>query len=278
MSRNGLNLWLSQLPYHYYIGDLKERCFVAEALIRLQDIAVELAKIGGLCYICKSMKYVLLLSILLLFPTACQSNKEHAKILVSQLGDTEVSRRTRAADSLVKMGAEAIEALIEGLSDENPRIREISVWTLGEIKTPVTRVVPAIISSFTDPDETIRVVGSVALQHLGEVAVPFLIDALSAPSADIRLNAAYVLGEIGTPLDTIIPALIPSLTDPEWNVRRLAVRALVRIGNPAVGALIQALNSPNHDLARMAERALKDIGTAQAQRAIADVKQRSIDR
>lgn len=209
---------------------------------------------------------------------ACQSEDQRAKALVNQLGDTEVFRRTEAGEALIEMGPAAIDALIRGISDENPLIREMSVWTLSEIRTPATRVVPAIITSLTDPEETIRVVGSVALQNIGEPAVPYLIDALTAPSAEIRLNAAYALGEIGTPLDTIIPALIKALTDAEWNVRRLVVRALIRIGTPAVDPLIQALNSPDQDLRRMAERALNDMGTVQALRAIADAKKRSIDR
>lgn len=209
---------------------------------------------------------------------ACQSEDQRAKALVNQLGDTEVFRRTEAGEALIEMGPAAIDALIQGISDENPQIREMSIWTLSEIKTPTARVVPAIITSLADPEETVRVVGSVALQHIGELAVPYLIDALTAPSADIRLNAAYALGEIGKPLDTIIPALIKALTDTEWNVRRLVVRALIRIGTPAVEPLIQALNSPDQDLRRMAERALNDMGTVQALRAITAAKRRSLDR
>ena len=193
------------------------------------------------------MKYFFLLLILLCL-VACQSQEQQAETLVNQLGDTEATRRTEAAKALVKMGPKAIEALIHGLSDENPQIREMSAWTLSEIKTPAARVVPALISVLTDPDENIRVVGSVALQNLGEPAVPYLIDALTTDSAHIRLNAAYALGEIGTPLDKILPALINALTDPVWNVRRLVVRALVTIGTPAVEPLIEALNSPKPEL------------------------------
>ena len=203
---------------------------------------------------------------------ACQSQEQQAKALVAQFGATEAARRTEASEALVAMGSEAIDALIQGVSDENPQVREMSAWTLSEIGTPAARVVPVLISTLADPDENIRVVGSVALQNLGEPAVPYLIEALKAESAEIRLNAAYALGEIGTPLDTILPALIRTLTDPEWNVRRLVVRALVTIGSPAVTSLIQALNSDNPDLRRMAERALSDIGTPEARRAIADAK------
>ena len=203
---------------------------------------------------------------------ACQSQEQRAKTLVSQLGATDAARRTEAAEALVVMGAEAIDALISGLSDENLQIREMSAWTLSEIKTPAARVVPALISILTDSDENVRIIGSVALQNVGESAVPYLINALTAESAEIRLNAAYVLGEIGIPLDTILPALINTLTDPEWNVRRLVVRALVTIGTPAIDSLIRALNSDDPDLHRMAERALNDIGTPPARQAIADAK------
>lgn len=223
------------------------------------------------------MKRLLLLSMLLCL-MACQPQEQRAKTFVTQLGAADAVHRTEAMEALIAMGSSAIDALIWGLSNENPQIREMSVWTLSEIETPAERIVPAIISSLTDSDETIRVIGSVALQNLGEPAVPYLIDALSAPAAEIRLNAAYALGEIGTSLDTVIPALIDTLTDPEWNVRRLVVRALVRIGTPAVDSLIQALNSPDQDLRRMAERALNDIGTPQTRRAIADAKRRLIDR
>ena len=219
-----------------------------------------------------------LLPLIFLCLIACQSQEQQAKTLVNQLGDTEAVRRTEAAEALVKMGPKAIDALIHGLSDENPQLREMSAWTLSEIKAPAARVVPALISVLTDPDENIRVVGSVALQNLGESAVPYLIDALTADSADIRLNAAYALGEIGTPLDTILPALINTLTDPVWNVRRLVVRALATIGTPAVEPLIEALNSPKSELRRMAERALNDIGTPRARRVIAEAKKALSDR
>lgn len=209
---------------------------------------------------------------------ACESQEQQIKTLVNQLGDRAAVRRTEAADALVKIGPEAVDALIQGLSDENPQIREMSAWTLSEIRTPAARIVPALISVLTDPDENIRVVGSVALQNVGAPAVPYLIDALTADAAAIRLNAAYALGEIGTPLDTILPALITALTDPEWNVRRLVVRALATIGTPAVAPLIVALHSPDSDLRRMAERALNDMGTPQARKAIADAKKGLADR
>lgn len=225
------------------------------------------------CAIFSSMKRLLLIPIFLCL-IACQSQKEQARTFVAQLGAPDAARRAEAFKALAAMGAEATDALIVGLSADNPQVREMSAWVLGEIKEPAARIVPALITVLTDPDENIRVTGSVILQRLGEPAVPYLIDALSAESSEIRLNAAYALGEIGAPLDTILPVLIRTLTDREWNVRRLVVRALVTIGTPAVDALIQALHSADPDLRRMAERALNDIGTPKSRQAIADAKRK----
>ena len=218
-------------------------------------------------------RFLLILFFLCL--TACQSQEEQARTFVRQLGSPDASRRAEASKALVTIGTEAIDALIVGLTDANPQVREMSAWVLSEIREPAARVVPALITVLNDPDENIRVAGSVILQNIGEPAVPYLIDALSAEASEIRLNAAYALGEIGVPLDTILPALIRTLTDREWNVRRLVVRALVTIGTPAVDSLIQVLHSEESDLRRMAERALNDIGTPKARQAIADAKRKS---
>ena len=222
-----------------------------------------------------------LLLFLLLCISACHSQTRQAKTLVAQLGDTNAERRAQAAKALVAMGPAAIDALVWGISQENPpRIREKAVWTLSDIATPSARVVPALISVLSDPDENVRVAGSIALPQLGEPAVPFLLEALAAESIETRLHVAYALGEIGKqldgepPLPDIVNALIDSLTDSEWNVRRLVVRALATIGAPAVPALTEALNGADKELRGMAERALNNIGTPAARQAIAAAKKR----
>lgn len=233
------------------------------------------------------MKYLFrppraLLLLLLLYLSACHSQTRKAETLVLQLGAPEAERRAEATKALVAMGPDAIDGLIWGISHENPQIRETAAWTLSDIATPASRVVPALISVLSDPSENVRVVGSIALQRIGEPAVPFLINALAtAASMETRLHVAYALGEIGEQVgdnarlqEEILTALIRSLTDAEWHVRRLVVRALVTIGAPAVPALTAALNGTDTELRGMAERALNDIGTPEARQAIAAAKKR----
>ena len=146
----------------------------------------QLAKIRKLCYTHKPMKHFFLLPIFLCL-IACQSQEQQIKTLVSQLGDRAAARRTEAFEALVKLGPEAVDALIHGLSDENPQIREMSVWTLSEIKTPAARIVPALISVLTDPDENIRVVGSVALQNVGKLSYRCFNSRRSGDTLECRL-------------------------------------------------------------------------------------------
>ena len=94
---------------------------------------------------------------ILLCLIACQSEQQRAKALVAQFGVKDAARRAEASETLVAMGPDAIDALVRGVSDENPRVREMSAWTLSEIGVPTARVVPALISTLADPDENIRV-------------------------------------------------------------------------------------------------------------------------
>jgi hypothetical protein len=61
-----------------------------------------------------------------------------------------------------------------------------------------------------------------------------------------------------------VPALIQALGDDDWDVRRAAAEALVKIGTPAVPALIQALGDSDWDVRRAAAEALGAIGDPQA--------------
>ncbi len=224
------------------------------------------------------MKYLQFFPLLLLCLTACSSQKQSGAWLVTQLGSPDAKERRDASKTLVTMGPSVIDALRFGISHENPQIREASAWVLSDIAVAVCRQEPnggppadimsALLSVLTDSDENVCVVGSIALQHVGPPAVPYLIDALDSASMSTRLHVAYALGEIGEPHALIVPALIDTLTDPVWNVRRLVVRALVSIGVPAIPRLKEVLSGAEPERARMAIRALNDIGTPEARQAI----------
>ena len=56
-----------------------------------------------------------------------------------------------------------------------------------------------------------------------------------------------------------MPPLINNFDDPEWNVRRVSVRALLNIGQPAVPLLSEALEIGNKETQRVARIALDQM-------------------
>lgn len=77
-----------------------------------------------------------------------------------------------------------------------------------------------------------------ALNNVGVVAVPSLIEALKHKKLYVRLSATNVLGKIGV---DAVPLLIAALQDKSYNVRNYVAEALTKIGEPAVPKLLEAL-------------------------------------
>ncbi len=135
----------------------------------------------------------------------------------------------------------ALPALLTALEDANYRVR----WQAGDV-----------LASFCRPDPT-RV-------------VPELLKLLQHEQQGVRWNAAYLLGEMHVPMDSVIAALVAAMQEDhagevlsnggaawgsrrydihkEFTVRSAAAEALGKFGaiaRPAVAALIKQLADPN---------------------------------
>lgn len=89
-----------------------------------------------------------------------------------------------------------------------------------------------------------------ALARIGASSVPALIDALSDPSPEVRVEAARSLARMGDTGKAAVPVLIERLRDPDENVRQASARALGQMGPAAaeaVPALIAILKSPDSE-------------------------------
>ena len=179
---------------------------------------------------------------------------------IAQLGATEVGVRAEATNRIRQIGAEAVPILIEVLNEEEDEYtRASAIWLLSEIGQPLDLVAHALIGSLGDGDQHVSQTAASALISLGEPVVNSLIQALEHTSTTVRIQATYALGEIGQPIEKIMPPLINNFDDPEWNVRRVSVRALLDIGQPAVPLLTEALEKGNKETQRVARIALDQM-------------------
>ncbi|MGD9646809.1 MAG: HEAT repeat domain-containing protein [Pirellulales bacterium] len=86
-----------------------------------------------------------------------------------------------AADSLARIGTQSVPALVQGLRDANPHVRELSAQALARM----------------GPD--------------AESSVPELIAALHDPDPEVQRSAARALGQIGPEAASAIPALMEAI-------------------------------------------------------------------
>jgi hypothetical protein len=90
-------------------------------------------------------------------------------------------------------------------------MREISIDSLARIGAPA---VPALVEVLTDPSPVLRQRAAQALARIGpdaRDAVPDLIVALQDRDEDVRKNVARALGQIGTEARAAVPALLDEL-------------------------------------------------------------------
>jgi HEAT repeat protein len=156
-----------------------------------------------------------------------------ADVLISALKD--VSRYTRewATDGLVRIGAPAVEPLIEALESRKDN-RDDIIEILAKIGDP--RAADVLISALKDVSKYKREWVTDALVRIGD------------PRA----------------VDVLFQALI----DEDEYSREYATKVLVGIGNPVVESLIAALSDERGSMREAAENVLRKIRTPEASEAL----------
>ena len=145
--------------------------------------------------------------------------------------------RWKAAESLAKIGAPSLDALVSALTHAEEDVRWKAAIALGEIGDP--RAVDPLVRLLSDPDRFVKGRAALALGMIGEPAVLPLIRALEEGDGNLRWGAAIALGKIGDARATV--PLIRALADRYENVRAEAATALAAIGEPAIEPLIRFL-------------------------------------
>jgi HEAT repeat protein len=208
---------------------------------------------------------------------------EAVPALVEALGDQQDENlRVAAARALGLVGAkktkEVVPALTRALADARPQVRSSAAEALAAI-APQPRTgaafaqeneaIPALIELLADPFPDVNAKAQIALQKLGDVILPDLLQALNDPNPEKRRMAASVLARKGgNRLNEVGPALKAMFQDPEPRVALAAAEAFLRLNQtsadafPSVLPLLRtALKDPNPAV-RL--QALKVFGSSQA--------------
>lgn len=217
--------------------------------------------------------------------------------LVEQLNG-EYDERRSASEALVKLGEDAVPALIEATRAENWTLRWEAVNTLGYIGSH--KAIPAVLERvlvdadvhvrwrsiwalgciddgsaksrlqkyLTDNDPQCRWNAAVALSALGgKEGVPILHQGLKSSDSWTRWEAANALGQ--TYNEQTADLLISAYEDSNTGTRQEIVLSLGRIGTPQViPALIKALDDEESEVRWRAAMALGWIGDKNAATAL----------
>ena len=156
--------------------------------------------------------------------------EEGLSVLIGGYHESAKRRASRAAiAALIRMGPEAVPALIRATEDRQPSRREDAVSILGLIGD--SAAIEPLKRAANDDDPHVRLQAAGALYSLGEkLSLPAILAAAQAEDSLIRFEAVEILADILDPA-----AFVPfaeATRDPVLNIRMTAVEALGRLGDP----------------------------------------------
>jgi HEAT repeat protein len=154
------------------------------------------------------------------------SKQGEAKRLITQLAD--VIKRERAAQDLIRLGSDAVPALLEALQTRDANLLSLYQQILARIPSAT----PSLIKTLKSAHPLIRGrAAEIFAINKDRSAAPALLDALQGEYFTVRSRAALALGKIGEP--KAIQPLLQALKDTEDEVRIAACLALGSFKDPS---------------------------------------------
>lgn len=151
--------------------------------------------------------------------------------------------RAAAASVLGSIGDDAnaatIAILTEALGDVDPRVRAAAAGALGRVGPKALRGLATLEGLTSDPFSFVKIEAmraSIRIRRSEQVASGMLRTMMKDSSPDVRAQAMYSAGELGSAASVLVPELIAGLADSVAAVRRAATNALRVVGPSAVAA------------------------------------------
>ena len=154
------------------------------------------------------------------------SKQGESKKLISQLADS--TKRDAAAQGLMKLGAEAVPALMEALQTQDLSLLLIYQHVLARMPSAQSQLTKALASAH--PVIRGRIIEVFGISK-DKALIPVLLDALKSEYFTVRSKALLALAAIGD--DRTVPDLLPLLKDPEDEVRIAACAAIGKFRDPS---------------------------------------------
>lgn len=179
------------------------------------------------------------------------SRQGEARKLIAQLVDA--TKRERAAQDLIRMGADAVPSLIEALQTKDENLLPLYQQLLARIPSATSALIKVL--SEAHPILRGRVADIFGISK-DRAAIPTLLDALQGEYYTVRSRAALALGKIGDRM--AMPPLLVALKDKEDDVRSAACLALGLFRDPSTFDEITnvLLDDPKIEVRQAAARAL----------------------
>lgn len=161
--------------------------------------------------------------------------------LTGTLEDPDPELRREALFALGAIGPAAATATAEitkRLSDDEEKmeVKHAACFALGSIGPAAKVALPELRRQLESDDEFQRVASVWAYlkilpddAEMQVKAVPYLVEALANDRQTVRVEAAYMLGELASKARDAVPALKQALEDSNANVREAAATALKKI-------------------------------------------------
>ena len=166
-------------------------------------------------------------------------------------------REVQAGDlfsAIEKMGAMAVEPLIEALKDNEGAVRKYAAQVLGRIADP--RAIEPLGMALYDLHHDVGKAAAEALVRFGLASFETLVEALDHPEMWIRIHSVDVLPKVREPRVGLV--LLEMWKDPEREVRKHVIQAMGELKDPRTQSLLQEImnNRADREFHALAKEAL----------------------
>lgn len=146
-------------------------------------------------------------------------------------------------DAIEKMGALAVEPLIDALKDNEGAVRKYAALVLGKIGDP--RAIEPLGMALYDLHHDVGKVSAEALVNFGVNSFEILVEAMEHPEMWIRIHSVDVLPKIREPRVGLV--LLEMLKDSEREVKKHVIEAMGELKDPRTLPALQEIMAQRGD-------------------------------